>query len=88
MRRIAELYGHPIEIGILCGCTTYRVVAPGWFADKLGPDPTIEEAERRLKCSQCGQRPKLKVKMQYAYAEGRDRRKDPPPVPDWVVRRG
>lgn len=85
MRRIADLLGHPAEVGIQCGCTRVITVLPGWLLEKLGPDATIEDGERRLVCRTCKERPRLSPKGTYAVTGGRDRRVDPPPMPGWVI---
>ncbi|MBO9624184.1 MAG: hypothetical protein J7500_15860 [Sphingomonas sp.] len=84
MRRIADMLDHPAEVVILCGCVSVKVARPGWLLVRLGPEATIEDGERRLICRKCGQRPTLKPKGIWNVTGGRDRRVDPPPMPDWV----
>jgi hypothetical protein len=83
-RYIAHLIGHPVEVSIRCGCTVVRVVSPGWLIDRLGMDATVEDAERRLVCNTCKQRPSLSAKGTWSVTGGRDRRVDPEPIPEWV----
>lgn len=84
MRRIADLIGHPVTVQIQCGCTRVIAAQPAFFIDKFGPEATIEIAEKRMRCSTCGKRPKLYAKKDWAVSGPRDRRQNPPPFPDWV----
>lgn len=83
-RYIAHLIGHPAKIDVLCGCTAVKSRPADWFMERMGFDVTIEVAERRMLCPSCNQRPRLKATGDYGVTGGRDRRVNPPPMPDWV----
>lgn len=82
---LADLFGHELEISTQCGCTKVTVFSPEYLVERLGRDATLRKAVARLKCRTCGQRPVLAVSRSYATSEGRDLRRDPPPLPAWVV---
>lgn len=81
---LAQLIGHPVEIGMQCGCKGYRVVRVEWVIERVGLGATLAEAERRLICRKCGERPRLELGLQWGVGEGRDRRPNPPPLPIWA----
>jgi hypothetical protein len=81
---VAELTGHPIEFSIKCGCTRVLTARAEYFLERFGSDATIEQAERRMKCRTCEQRPTITMHLQWGVSEGRDRRVNPPPLPEWV----
>jgi hypothetical protein len=37
-----------------------------------------------MKCRTCEQRPTITMHLQWGVSEGRDRRVNPPPLPEWV----
>jgi hypothetical protein len=82
--RIAELVGHPVEFHLHCGCKGLRVVRAEWFISHLGQAATVELAERRMICRLCKQRPRFEMKLQWSVSGGRDRRPNPPPLPEWA----
>lgn len=82
--RIAELVGHCIELRIECACTKVVTAPPEYALNRIGPDATIEDAERRMKCRACGQRPTIWLKLEWGVSGGRDRRVDAAPLPEWV----
>lgn len=84
MRYVAHLIGHPAKVAIHCGCTAVRVVSPEWLIERLGVTATIERAAERLVCNTCKQRPTLRPQGDWGVTGGRDKRVDPPPMPDWV----
>lgn len=84
MRYIAHLIGHPAEVMIRCGCTAVKCVSAEWLIERLGIEATIESAAGRLICNTCKQRPELFPQGQWAVTGGRDNRRDPAPMPDWV----
>lgn len=85
--RIADLLGHPVTIGISCGCTRVVTAPIEWMLARLGPDATMDDGERRMICKDCRQRPKLRVCLDWPVSGGRDTRKpeDRKPLPTWVV---
>ena len=83
-RYIAHLVGHPAHVQIQCGCTRVIDAKPSFFIAKMGLEITIERAAERMRCPVCKQRPDLYPKGDYAVTGGRDRRVNPPPMPDWV----
>ncbi len=84
MRRIADLLEHPALITIQCDCTRVIDARPQWFLSRLGPEATVEDAERRLICNTCKKRPRLTPRGEHGVTGGRDRRVNPPPMPSWV----
>lgn len=82
---IADLIGHHLEIATSCDCARVVVMTPETVVQKLGPGVTLRIAEARLKCPGCHQRPKLSISRDWGTSEGRDNRRDPPPLPAWVV---
>lgn len=83
-RYVAHLIGHPVAVYIECGCTRVISTTPEALLKRLGPAATIEDGERRMICKDCGQRPKLLPQGHWGVTGGRDRRQNPPPMPDWV----
>lgn len=82
---IAEMIGHEIDITVSCGCTRVISVNAAWLIDKLGRDATLRMGEAKMRCRTCKQRPKLTVEHTWATAPIRDKRRDPAPLPWWVV---
>ncbi len=83
-RYIAHLIGHPCKVMLKCGCTRVVDVSATWLLERFGLEATIEDAESRLICPTCKQRPNLHPHGDYSVSGGRDRRVDPVPMPDWV----
>lgn len=80
---IVELLDHPVEIDILCkGCGRFAVARPVYLHQR--GIRNLADGERRLKCAKCGGRPALRYSLQWPVGGGRDRRRDPPPLPEWM----
>jgi hypothetical protein len=79
---LAELTNYPVEITLLCGCTSVKSGHVSLLIEKLGPQATIAEAERRMKCQTCGKRPRVVLGWQWGFHPTR-RRKEVPPLPGW-----
>lgn len=84
-RPLAELIGHHLEIATRCKCTRVVVFSPESLVQKLGQAVTLRSAAARLICRTCRERPRLLVSRDYPTSEGRDRRVNPAPLPEWVV---
>jgi hypothetical protein len=82
---VSDLLGHQLEISTTCACTKVTVFSPEYLIERLGAGVTLRIAESRLKCRACGKRPKLHVALGWAVSEGRDMRRDPAPLPEWVM---
>jgi hypothetical protein len=82
---LSTLIGHHIEIATRCACTKVTVFSPEYLVERMGAGVTLRIAGSRLKCRACGQRPALSLSRDYATSEGRDNRRDPPALPEWVV---
>lgn len=82
---LSTLIGHELEIATRCGCTRVVVFTPETLVGKFRHGVTLRIAQDKLICSKCGQRPTLLVSQSWATSGGRDRRSDPPALPEWVV---
>lgn len=84
-RPLHDLVGHHLEIYTHCACKKVVMFTPEWLVRRLGAAATLRLATARLKCEDCHERPTLTVQRSYGTSEGRDRRRDPPALPEWVV---
>lgn len=84
-RPLGHLFAHHLDITASCKCTKVTVFSPESLVWKLGVKATLRIAAARLKCRTCGERPTLTIARDYPTSEGRDTRRDPPPLPEWVV---
>lgn len=81
---VTEIDEHHIEFDGTCGCTKVSVVRAAYFVQRFGAAATVAEAERRMRCRTCRQRPTFVMSLQWAVVGGRDRRREPAPLPDWI----
>lgn len=86
MRRIADLSGLPVVVSIHCGCTAVKTVPADWLLKRLGPEATIEDAERQLPCTTCGQPVRLFPELTWGAELAAKRGILPEGLPDWVKR--
>lgn len=84
-RPLAQLVGHHLEIATRCKCSRVVVFTPESLIYQMGLKVTLHIAAERLICRTCKERPALLVKRDWGTGEGRDRRPNPPPLPEWVV---
>lgn len=82
--RFVEMAAHPVEIGVRCGCTRVLAARPAYFIAQLGEAATPRDAERRMLCRACGARAQLSLGLIWSVSGGRDMRRDPPPLPEWM----
>lgn len=82
--RFVEMAAHPVEIGVRCGCTRVLAARPAYFIAQLGEAATPRDAERRMLCRACGARAQLSLGLIWSVSDGRDMRRDPPPLPEWM----
>jgi len=85
-RLIAELVGHEIEIATRCACAKVTVFSPGYALERIGQNATLRIMESRMRCKSCRERPRLYLELRWGVADGRDTRRNPPPIPDWASR--
>lgn len=83
--RFVEMDDHPVEIGVRCACTRVLAARPAYFIEQLGKGATPRDAERRMVCRACGTRAQLSLGLIWSVSGGRDMRRDPPPLPDWMA---
>lgn len=83
--RFEEMARHPVEFGVRCDCTRVLVGRPAYFIERLGARATPRDAERRMVCRACGVRARLSLSLIWSVSDGRDGRRDPPPLPDWLA---
>jgi hypothetical protein len=79
------MIGHPLRITTRCACTKVSEFTPEYMVERMGRDVTLRIAAGRLRCQACHQRPQLLVDYTYAAHPARDTRRDPAPLPGWVV---
>lgn len=79
-RRIDDLTGYPVDITIRCGCTRVLGASIEGLTSKLGPDATFDDAERRMKCRDCGERGRIAVGVTWGHRVSTN----PEPLPDWL----
>lgn len=84
MRRIAALLGTGIDITTRCRCMRIVQYSPEQLAARFGRDATLEDAESRLRCKDCGQRPVLKCRWSWTNVMGLHRGVKLPEVPEWT----
>ncbi len=84
MRPIAALLGTEIAILTRCGCKRVVQFSPERLAARFGPAATLDDAERRLRCRDCGQRPALVCKWSWTNIMGLGRGVKLPEVPEWT----
>lgn len=82
---LSDLFGHHLDIATRCKCTSVTVFTPERLVRDLGEGATLRIAAKRLRCSTCHERPTLTLQRSYGTSEGRDLRRDPPALPEWVV---
>lgn len=82
---LADLIGHHVELLTSCKCTKITVFSPAYLVSLPNPVTTLRSARKRLKCQTCGERPTLTLGREYSISDGRDGRRNPPPLPEWVV---
>lgn len=80
-----ELLDYPVSLGVACGCTRVLTARPGWITGKLGPDATAADAERRMRCKACGERPRLRISPDWGARLSWETRGAPPPCPEWAL---
>lgn len=84
MRPIAALLGTHINILTHCRCMRIVQFSPEQLSARFGADATLEDAERRLRCKDCRQRPTLECRWSWTNVMGLDRGVKLPEVPDWT----
>ena len=84
MRPIAALLGTHINILTKCRCMRIVQFSPEQLAARFGRDATLEDAEGRLRCKDCGQRPALVCRWSWTNVMGLGRGVKLPEVPDWT----
>lgn len=81
---LSDLIGHKVEISLSCGCTRVLIVKPGFAVARLGPGATLADIEAKS-CRTCKQNFRPRLALEWAVSGGRDRRPDPPPLPEWAT---
>jgi hypothetical protein len=71
------MLGHPVEVTLYCACTRVIVARPGYFISRLGEHSTPRDAERRMRCRTCRERPTLKLSRCWSVST-------PVALPDWM----
>jgi hypothetical protein len=82
---VSGLTGYPATLGVSCGCTRVLAVKPLWIMERLGPDATAGDAERRMRCGTCKERPRLTLGLDWGAQLSWKTSGGPAPVPQWAL---